>query len=83
MVDRVVPAAELAAETESLARAIAAGPPVAIAGIKRAMQASERNDLRAQLDLESQHQLDCFRSRDAAEGMAAFFEKRSAAFEGR
>jgi 2-(1,2-epoxy-1,2-dihydrophenyl)acetyl-CoA isomerase len=83
MVDRVVPAAELAAETESLARAIAAGPPLAIAGIKRAMQASERNDLRTQLNLESQHQLDCFRSRDAAEGMAAFFEKRSAAFEGR
>src|SRR5260221_234538 len=83
MVDRVVPAAELAAGTESLARAIAAGPPVAIAGIKRAMQASERNDLRTQIDLESQHQLDCFRSRDAAEGMAAFFEKRNAAFEGR
>jgi 2-(1,2-epoxy-1,2-dihydrophenyl)acetyl-CoA isomerase len=83
MVDRVVPAAELAAETESLARAIAAGPPLAIAGIKRALQASERNDLRTQLDLESQHQLDCFRSRDAAEGMAAFFEKRSAVFEGR
>ncbi len=83
MVDRVVPAAELAAETESLARAIAAGPPLAIAGIKRALQASERNDLRTQLNLESQHQLDCFRSRDAAEGMAAFFEKRPASFEGR
>jgi 2-(1,2-epoxy-1,2-dihydrophenyl)acetyl-CoA isomerase len=83
MVDRVVPAAELAGETESLARAIAAGPPVAIAGIKRALQASERNDLSTQLDLEAQHQLDCFRSRDAAEGMAAFFEKRSAVFEGR
>lgn len=83
MVDRVVPAAELAAETESLARNLAAGPPLAIAGIKRAMQASEGNDLRAQISLESQHQLDCFRSRDAAEGMAAFFEKRTAAFEGR
>lgn len=83
MVDRVVPAAELAAETASLANAIASGPPVAIAGIKRAMQAAERNDLRAQINLESQHQLDCFRSRDAAEGMAAFFEKRAALFEGR
>ncbi len=83
MVDRVVPAAELAAETDALARAIANGPPLAIAGIKRAMQASERNDLRAQINLESQHQLDCFRSRDAAEGMAAFFERRTASFEGR
>jgi 2-(1,2-epoxy-1,2-dihydrophenyl)acetyl-CoA isomerase len=83
MVDRVVPAAELANETTALARAIADGPPIAIAGIKRALQAAERNDLRAQLDLESQHQLDCFRSQDAAEGLAAFFEKRGATFEGR
>lgn len=83
MVDRVVPAADLAKETAALARTIASGPPIAIAGIKRAMQASERNDLRAQINLESQHQLDCFRSHDAAEGMAAFFEKRDARFEGR
>jgi len=83
MVDRIVPAADLAAETAKLAATIAGGPPLAIAGIKRAMQASERNDLRAQANLESQHQIDCFRSQDAAEGIAAFFEKRAAAFEGR
>jgi enoyl-CoA hydratase/carnithine racemase len=82
MVDRVVPAEELAAETAKLANAIASGPPLAIAGIKRAMQATEQNDLRGQVNLESQHQLDCFRSHDAAEGMAAFFEKRAAEFEG-
>lgn len=80
MVDRVVPAAELAAETEKLARAIADGPPIAIAGIKRALRAGERNDLAAQIDLESRHQLDAFSSSDAAEGMAAFFEKRAARF---
>ncbi len=82
MVDRIVAAEELGAETEKLAASIAAGPPLAIAGIKRAMQASERNDLRTQVNLESQHQLDCFRSHDAAEGMAAFFDKRTAKFEG-
>jgi len=82
LVDRVVPAAELAAETERLARAIAAGPPIAIAGIKRALRQSERNDLRTQIDLESEHQLAAFRSKDAAEGMAAFFEKRTAKFSG-
>jgi 2-(1,2-epoxy-1,2-dihydrophenyl)acetyl-CoA isomerase len=82
MVDRVVAAEELAAETKKLTASIAAGPPLAIAGIKRAMQASERNDLRTQVNLESQHQLECFRSHDAAEGMAAFFDKRAAKFEG-
>ena len=82
MVDRVVAAEDLSAETEKLAASIAAGPPLAIAGIKRAMQAAERNDLRTQVNLESQHQLDCFRSPDAAEGMAAFFDKRAAKFEG-
>jgi len=82
LVDRVVPAAELAAETERLARAIASGPPIAIAGIKRALRQSEKNDLRTQIELESEHQLAAFRSKDAAEGMAAFFERRTAKFSG-
>ena len=81
MIDRV--ATDLAEETRQLATAIAAAPPLAIAGIKRALNAAERNDLAAQIDLESEHQLRCFSSADAAEGMAAFFEKRPAAFSGR
>lgn len=81
MIDRV--AANLADETRTIAATIAAAPPIAIAGIKRALEASEGNDLRAQLELESEHQLRCFESGDAAEGMAAFFEKRAAAFTGR
>jgi 2-(1,2-epoxy-1,2-dihydrophenyl)acetyl-CoA isomerase len=76
MVDRVVAAASLAAETEALAASLAGASPIAIAGIKRAMQASERNDLRAQLELEARHQVECFRSQEAADGMAAFFEKK-------
>ncbi|MDP9361267.1 MAG: enoyl-CoA hydratase-related protein [Acidobacteriota bacterium] len=82
MVDRVVPATELAAETATLARAIAQGPPLVITGIKRALAASRASTLRAQVDLESEHQLRAFRSRDAGEGMAAFFEKRPPSFEG-
>src|SRR5437764_8154126 len=77
MVDRVVPAADLAAETETLARAMADGPPIAIEGIKRALAASRTNSLRQQIDLESEHQLRAFASDDAAEGMAAFLRKRS------
>jgi 2-(1,2-epoxy-1,2-dihydrophenyl)acetyl-CoA isomerase len=80
MIDRI--ADDLAAETESLARTFAAAPPLAVAGIKRALTMSETNDLRAQLELESEHQLRCFASADAAEGMAAFFEKRTPSFQG-
>jgi len=83
MVERVVAADALTDETTKLARAIAQGPPLAIAGIKRALAASRTNTLRAQVELESEHQIEAFRSRDAAEGMAAFFEKRAAKFEGR
>ena len=83
MVDRVVPASELPSQTTALARAIAEGPPIAIADIKRALAASRTNALRAQVDLESEHQLRAFLSHDAAEGLAALFEKRAARFEGK
>lgn len=82
MVDRVVPAAELASETAKLAEAIAAAPPLALAGIKRALRQSEANDLHSQLALESEHQRQAFLSSDAAEGMTAFFEKRPPRFRG-
>jgi 2-(1,2-epoxy-1,2-dihydrophenyl)acetyl-CoA isomerase len=83
MVDRVVPLAELLEQTTALARAIAQGPPQAIADIKRALAASRTKSLGAQVELESEHQVRAFLSRDAGEGMAAFFEKRAARFEGR
>ncbi len=82
LIERIVPAAELAAETETLAQAIASGPPLAIAGIKRALSQAEVNDLKTQIDLESEHQLRAFTSNDAAEGMNAFFEKRTPMFRG-
>jgi 2-(1,2-epoxy-1,2-dihydrophenyl)acetyl-CoA isomerase len=80
MIDRI--AGDAVAEAEQFARTLAAAPPIALAGIKRALLASESNDLHAQIDLESDHQLACFRSKDATEGMAAFFEKRGASFRG-
>jgi 2-(1,2-epoxy-1,2-dihydrophenyl)acetyl-CoA isomerase len=82
MVERVVTAAALAEETAKLARAIASGPPLAIAAIKRALSESERNDLAEQIALESESQLRAFQSTDAAEGMKAFFEKRPPVFSG-
>jgi 2-(1,2-epoxy-1,2-dihydrophenyl)acetyl-CoA isomerase len=82
LADRVVAAASLNGATQKLAQAIASGPPVAIAAIKRALSDSERNALNAQIDLETENQMKAFQSREAAEGMAAFFEKRPPKFKG-
>ena len=68
---------------DAFARALASAPPIAINGIKCALAASERNELRAQLELEAEHQTRAFKSEDAGEGMSAFFEKRAAKFQGR
>ncbi len=73
MIDRMAP--DLAAETLSLARSIADAPPAAIAAIKRALSAAERNDLRAQLELESEHQLQCFASSEAKERITGFVKR--------
>jgi len=76
MVDRVVPAAELAEETSKLARAIAAAPPALIGAIKRSLAASRTNGLAAQIEIESENQLRAFRSDEAKERIAAFLKKR-------
>jgi len=76
MVDRVVPAADLAEETSKLARAIAAAPPALIAAIKRSLAASRTNGLGAQIEIESENQLRAFRSGEAKERIAAFLKKR-------
>lgn len=73
MVDRVV--ADLPAETEKLAQSLAASAPLAVAGIKRALSAVEQNDLRAQLELEAEHQVECFQSEEARTKIAAFARK--------
>jgi enoyl-CoA hydratase/carnithine racemase len=74
MIDRI------GTDATELARSLAGGPPLAIAGIKRALRESERNDLAVQLELEARNQVECFESGDAAEGMAAFFQKRAPKF---
>ncbi|HEX8617368.1 MAG TPA: enoyl-CoA hydratase [Thermoanaerobaculia bacterium] len=75
MVDRVVPAAELVAETEKLAQSFATSSPLAVSGIKRALAVTETNALGAQLDLEAEHQVGCFESAEAREKIAAFAKK--------
>ena len=80
---RVVPHDQLAAVTREVALGLAQKPPRALALAKQAIYASDRQTLDEQLDMELAHQLACFQSEDAREGLAAFLEKRSPEFRGR
>jgi 2-(1,2-epoxy-1,2-dihydrophenyl)acetyl-CoA isomerase len=82
LVGRVVPADELATEARSIAARLAAGAPKAIALTKRALDASWFEDLDAALEYEAHLQEIAGRTKDHAEGLAAFMEKRSPRFTG-
>ncbi len=82
MINRVVPSDELKAEALKLAGTLAAGPTGSIGRIKRMLNASYSNDLRGQLEIEHQCQIESGRADDFREGVAAFFEKRPPNFTG-
>ena len=83
MINRVVPAGELMNEAMTLALRLADGPTASIGRIKRMLNASYSNELRRQLDLEHQCQIESGKAADFKEGVAAFFEKRPPKFEGK
>lgn len=78
----VVPHDRLEAETRILAERLAAKPPIALALAKQAVYQSGERSLEEMLDIELAHQLRCFQSQDATEGLHAFLEKRQPAFRG-
>lgn len=80
--NRVVPAVDLVRETEAFASQLASKPPLALALAKRAIYRSGDRQLDEMLDLELDHQLHCFASDDAREGLDAFLDKRAPAFRG-
>lgn len=82
LVNRVVPEGELDAAVDALARRLAAGPSLAFAGIKRALNAADSGRLSDALTAEASGQEVCMRSADFREGLAAFLEKRPARFGG-
>jgi 2-(1,2-epoxy-1,2-dihydrophenyl)acetyl-CoA isomerase len=82
LVGRVVPAADLAAEARAIAVRLAAGAPRALALTKRALNAAWTHDLDAALEYEAHLQDVAGRTRDHAEGLDAFMEKRPPRFSG-
>ena len=82
LVNRVVPPEQLEAATMELAHALAAGPTRAIGLIKRTLNRALVTDLGSLLDYEAMIQEIASSTNDHAEGVAAFTEKRKAAFTG-
>ena len=82
LVNRVVPAASLAAETGALARRLANGPTFSYGKIKRLLRSSLENDLPSQMTAEREAFRACARTGDFSEGVDAFFAKRAARFVG-
>lgn len=82
LVNRVVPAVELAAETNKLAQRLANGPTLAVGRIRRLMRQSFSSDFATQLDAEKDAFAASTTTRDFAEGVRAFLEKRPPRFEG-
>jgi 2-(1,2-epoxy-1,2-dihydrophenyl)acetyl-CoA isomerase len=82
LVNRVVPAAALAIETEVWVQRLAAGPTAAYGKIKHLLRTSHATQLAQQFNAEQAAFLACAASDDFAEGLHAFFEKRQAKFVG-
>jgi 2-(1,2-epoxy-1,2-dihydrophenyl)acetyl-CoA isomerase len=82
LINRVVPDAGLAAESEALGRRLAAGPTRSYAGSKRQLNAMVYGRLDEQLELEAAIQQEMASSDDFAEGVTAFVQKREPAFRG-
>jgi len=83
LINRVVPARELAAVTRDLAERIAAGPPLALRMAKELVNRAAASDLDTALNLEAFAQGVAIASDDHQEGVSAFFEKRRPRFTGR
>jgi 2-(1,2-epoxy-1,2-dihydrophenyl)acetyl-CoA isomerase len=80
LVNRVVPAAELAVVTRALAERIAQGPPKTLAMAKHMVNRAATSNLAEALDVEAYSQAIAISGDEHREGLAAFFEKRPAKF---
>jgi 2-(1,2-epoxy-1,2-dihydrophenyl)acetyl-CoA isomerase len=82
VVSEVVPAAELAERTKEVAELFAGMPTRAVWETKRLLDRAESSTFEEQLELEAVTQAELAQTGDFREGVAAFLEKREAAFTG-
>jgi 2-(1,2-epoxy-1,2-dihydrophenyl)acetyl-CoA isomerase len=83
LVNRVVPDGELDAFVGDWATRLAAGPPIALAQSKRLLNNAVGITLEQALDEEGAAQTINFSTKDTAEAVSAFMEKRDPTFQGR
>lgn len=82
LVTHVASDEEFAATVDRIVRRLAAGPPLAYAATKRAINAATLDQLEPALERERTGQTVLLRTDDVAEGMRAFGEKRKPTFGG-
>ena len=83
LVNRVVPAGSLMAETSALAKRLASGPAIAYGYMKANINAALTADFRTLLDREAVGHTLTGRTEDHREAVKAFLEKRQPTFKGR
>ncbi len=83
VVNRAVPASELAAEAAALARRLADLPTVAIGYMKKNLAVAEHGTLSETMDSEAIHMVRTMQTEDHKAASLAFVEKRPPVFRGR
>src|SRR5215204_3792138 len=81
LTERLVPDAELEPTVRELAATIAAQPPLAVEGAKRAVNMAGTVPTRDGLRIEAEGQAVCLRSDDMKEAIAAFVERRAPSYQ--
>jgi enoyl-CoA hydratase/carnithine racemase len=81
--ERLVDDADLEANATELARTIAAQPPLAVQGAKRAVAAAGRLPVAEGLVVEAEQQVTCLQSDDMREAIRAFAEQREPNYSGK